>query len=425
MKKKVMIILAAIMTFSFTGCQTEIKEQTENGKFTPALDTEISETLDIAGFMGNFEALDQVINGFNEIYPNVVFNYDHNTAFMLGEYLDNNTSVDIFMTNDQNIKQPDETDYYIQDRCMDLSGENIDVSSLVPEAVKDCTEDGKLLRLPIMMNSYGIVVNKSLLKKEGLSVPENYKEFLETMKTLKEKGYTPLQGSDRTLYGDLMSDMVMNLVADNKGTAEKLEAGDEKAADVVKTAFERLEEIIDNGYTDYELNCTYPEDNYDGSIMAFFEGNMPFYVCNTECVSGMKKRESKSEAYSKDPFEYEFIYAPTGDTGAYGYVEPWYGFSVNKDSDNKELATEFLRYMITELDTMAEIKGMPSVVTDGKDERYSGITDAKNIQEKFINDGSVPESIRQTFAETCNDLGAGQYKDAEEAAAAFVKNCAK
>ena len=36
-------------------------------------------------------------------------------------------------------------------------------------------------------------------------------------------------------------------------------------------------------------------------------------------VSGMKKRESKSETFSANPFEYEFLYAPLGDKGAYAY----------------------------------------------------------------------------------------------------------
>ena len=38
------------------------------------------------------------------------------------------------------------------------------------------------------------------------------------------------------------------------------------------------------------------------------------------------------------PFEYEFLYALLGDSGAYAYLEPWYGFSVSKDSDEAELA---------------------------------------------------------------------------------------
>lgn len=422
MKKRKLMIMAAILALGLTGCSAETKKET--AEFTPSLDTETSETLEIAGFMGNFEALDQVINAFNEIYPNVVFTYDHNSSFMLSEYLANNTGIDIFMTDDRNIKGSDE-DYLVQEHCMDLSGEGFELSEIRPEAIEDCTVDGSLLRLPVAMNTYGVVVNKTLLKKEGLSVPQNYEEFLDVLETLKEKGYTPLQGSEKFLYGELMVNMAENIIAENEDLVEQLQNGDTEAEEAMKPVFEKLETIIEEGYTDYELNCTYPEDNYDGSIMAFFEGDMPFYVCNAECVSGMKKRESKSETYSKNSFDYEFLYAPVGDSGAYAYMQPWYGFSVNKDSEAKDMAVEFLKFMMTpeQIEQMASIKGLPSVGKNGADERYTGIKNAKNIQSEFINDGSVPDSIRLSFAETCKDFGAGVYKDVEEAAAAFVKSC--
>lgn len=169
------------------------------------------------------------------------------------------------------------------------------------------------------------------------------------------------------------------------------------------------------------------EDNYDGSILAFFEGDMPFYVCNAECVSGMKKRESKSETFSANPFEYEFLYAPLGDKGAYAYQQPWYGFSVNKDSEEKEIAVEFLRFMMQEkeIDEMASIKGLPSMAENGTDERYAGLRDAKSIEASFINDGSVPDSIRAALEQVCNDFGAGVYGNANEAVQAFVELCAE
>ena len=56
--------------------------------------------------------------------------------------------------------------------------------------------------------------------------------------------------------------------------------------------------------------------------MKFFEGDVPFWVCDTEKVSGMKKRESKSEAFSANPFEYEFTFAPMGDNGIYSTALP-------------------------------------------------------------------------------------------------------
>ena len=144
-------------------------------------------------------------------------------------------------------------------------------------------------------------------------------------------------------------------------------------------------------------------------------------------VSGMKKRESKSETFSANPFEYEFLYSPLGDKGAYAYQQPWYGFSVNKDSEEKEIAVEFLRFMMQEkeIDEMASIKGLPSVAENGTDERYAGLRDAKNIEASFINDGSVPDSIRAALEQVCNDFGAGVYGNANEAVQAFVELCAE
>ena len=100
-------------------------------------------------------------------------------------------------------------------------------------------------------------------------------------------------------------------------------------------------------------------------------------------VSGMKKRESKSETFSANPFEYEFLYAPLGDKGAYAYQQPWYGFSVNKDSEEKEIAVEFLRFMMQEkeIDEMASIKGLPSVAENGTGEWYAGFRDAKRLRQ--------------------------------------------
>lgn len=60
-----------------------------------------------------------------------------------------------------------------------------------------------------------------------------------------------------------------------------------------KQAEERREESGKNGTEFSDMHVLVAEDNYDGSILAFFEGDMPFYVCNAECVSGMKKRSTR------------------------------------------------------------------------------------------------------------------------------------
>ena len=423
MKKKLAVCaMLALTTFCLASCAEKNEGTTASEGFEPKLDTKTEETIDIAGFMGNFESLDQVINEFNEIYPNVTFSYDHNAPYMLAEYLENNQNIDIFMTDDQNLTQPDLKDNYVADHCLDLSGTSIDLSGLRTEAVKASTIDGQVLTMPIMQNTFGLVVNKTLLKEEGLEVPETYPQFLETLAKLKKSGYIPLQGSEKHLYAELVMNMAMNLLGNDPELLENCKQGDGQAVRALVPVFERLQEIVDQGYTDYKTNCTYPEDNYDGSIMTFFEGKVPFYVCNAECVSGMKKRESKSEAFTEHPFEYEFLYAPIGEEGAYAYTQPWYGFAISKDSDSKEMSEEFLRFMAQsdKLQEMAQTKGLPTVAADRTTELYQGLQDADNIVSTYVNDGSLPSGIRDILTSVCNDFGAGKYKSAEEAAREVV-----
>lgn len=75
------------------------------------------------------------------------------------------------MTNDQNIKREEPPEYYVGDWCLDLSKEDINLSAVQSDVLSYCTVNGELLRVPLAMNPCGIVVNKTLLKDNGLEVP--------------------------------------------------------------------------------------------------------------------------------------------------------------------------------------------------------------------------------------------------------------
>ena len=414
------VVLAVSMACGIAGCQK--KEETPAQEFVPRLDTEKSVHLEMAGFMANFEALDQVINHFNQIYPNVTITYEQNSTAQLAEYVKNNSGIDIFMTKEDNISNQELPENYVKEDCLDLSKEDIDFQAVSQEALSYCTYDGAVLRVPITMNPCGIAVNETLLDQEGLQVPGNYEEFLAVLEALKEKGYLPIQGSAIHVYSELMVNMAMNLMAEDETLLPGLRNGDEAAVARILPVFERLKTIVDAGYTDYWHNANYPTDNYDKAILSFLEGDMPFWVCTAESFSGVKKRETKSTVFADHPFEYEFFYAPVGDTGAYAYTEPWYGFSVNKNSDDRDYAVEFIRFLVTreQLNQMAQIKGMPSAAEEPVEGRYPRIYQAKDLQGSFDNDGSIRSDVRDAFNQVCTDLGAGVYKTAEEAARAFA-----
>lgn len=161
--------------------------------------------------------------------------------------------------------------------------------------------------------------------------------------------------------------------------------------------------------------------------MTFFEGDVPFWVCDTEKVSSMKKRESKSEAFSANPFEYEFTFAPMGDNGVYEYLEPWYGFAVNKDGSNSDYALEFLRFMAREdqLNTLASVKGVPSIAKNAPDERYSNLNSIEKVEASTVCDGSVAGYVGSCFVSSAADLAGGVTADTAAALEEFVSACAE
>lgn len=215
--------------------------------------------------------------------------------------------------------------------------------------------------------------------------------------------------------------MAMSIIENDEKLIEKANSGDSSYADSLYPVYEHLAELIDKGYISNEVNSIYPEDNYDGSILAFFEGDVPFWVANTENVSGMKKRESRSEAYSANPFEYEFINVPLGDSGMYSYEEPWYGFSVNKNGAQIDYAVEFMSFLMMEeeLNKLAEVKGMPSVTINNTDARFTHALHPKRMEARYVDNGKLNNAdITSAIADAGNQMGYGEINSVEEAIAA-------
>ena len=367
------------------------------------------------------------MNNFNVYYPNVTVNYEANSGDKLAEYLKNNSYADIVMTDDTNLRYEDWADYYVLDQVADLSAEDIDLSAVQDDLLEACTYDGKLARLPIGLNLSGMAVNKTLLRKEGLEVPTTWQEFLDVCEALKQKGYTPIQGSESVVYSDLVYNMGMTELGNDPTLISALNDNEETAVTAIAAVYDRLEEVLEKGYTDQAVNAEYPADNYDGAILKFFEGDVPFWVCSTANYSGMKKRESKSETYSANPFDYEFMYVPTGDNGVYEYVEPWVGFSVNKASDVYDYAVEFLRFLAQEdqMDTIASVKGVPSAAKSSTDARYEAARNPEKVEARYVNTGNVLNHMKDFFRNEASHLGTGENSSAEEAARNYVSRCAE
>ena len=414
------ICLSLVTAMGMTGCG-----KTESTEFQPKLDTDSKVVLNTTGFFGNFEALDQVTNDFNEYYPNVEFTYEQVSTENFESYLEANPGVDIFMTSQETFEKLGNK---LVDQCADLAKEGVSLNDIDEDMLKMSYRDGKLTAIPMSQNLYGLIVNVSLLEKEGLKVPDNYEEFMDVLAALKEKGYTPIQGPDSKVYAELTEGMAFDMILKDKKLYDSLMAGEDSAVDTLLPVVEKLSAIIDNGYTDYAVNQSYPQDNYDQAILRFFDGEVPFWVCNTEKVSGMKKRESKSESFQAHPFEYTYIYTPLGDKGVYAYSEPWFGFSVNKDSDDYEYAIEFMRFLATkdEINKIADVKGVPAIAKEKTDVAiYRNVLNPGKAEMECVNDGTITQPMISAWYTCMNKYATGEYASAREAMEAFVKLCSE
>lgn len=146
---------------------------------------------------------------------------------------------------------------------------------------------------------------------------------------------------------------------------------DPAAGEYMRSALETVEQITKNNCIDLEA-CDLIEDNYTKVILRFFEGDVPMMICTGDTVSGTKKRESQSEAFTASPFKYTFSPIPLTEQGGYFIDSPSIEFSVNKDCENLDMTNEFMRFLISnkELNEMASVKRL---VTPTKDMSFDSV----------------------------------------------------
>ena len=371
MKKTMCMFLAVLMILSLAACGSKKQEEKTEEGFRPALDTSISCKISVVGGYSNFEALEAEFDRFNEYYPNVELTFtkvdDYNN--MIGTVLEGNDAPDIYVSNSWMYGR--EQYKASIDHAEDLadSALGLDLDCIRPNIMLK-TDDGTLPMVPVFSNTYGMLVNNDLFEKEGLSVPATYAELVAVCKAFREKGYeSPIMGYAKeettSLFTVTIYPFFCGTVADDAEAVAKLNALDPAAGEYMRPALEKMVQLLNDGCADPDA-CADIENNYEAVILRFFEGDVPMMTCTGDTVSGTKKRESRSEAFTANPFTYTFVPIPVADEGAYFLDIPNLQFSVNKESPDLAMANEFMRFLVTsrELNEMAQNKGLLSPTKD-------------------------------------------------------------
>ena len=385
MKRIFIIILAVLMVLTLAACNSSNQTGKEE-KFEPKLDTTTTCKISIVGTYSNFEALEAEFDRFNEYYPNVELSYtkidDYNNS--IATVLNGNDAPNIFfsfswMTGNSTYDSVFDHMENLADKSLGL-----DLDCIRPGLLNRDSQ-GRVLTVPIFSTSYGMLINNDLFEKEGLKVPTTLKELYDVCAAFKDKGYeSPMMGYSVKSSGSLMNTIAYPIfagtLAKNPEKVALANQCDPAAGEYMRPALETLTQLINTGCINLE-KCNEISDNYTAVILRFYEGDVPMMICTGDTVSGTKKRESQSEAFTAHPFTYTFAPVPTTDKGGYFLDSPSVQFSVNKSCDNLNMTNEFMRFLITktELNQMASVKRLITPTTDlSFDKVYAPIGSVSN-----------------------------------------------
>jgi multiple sugar transport system substrate-binding protein len=424
MKKAVLLLAAVTAVCALSGCQSQEPEQ--QAGFVPQLDTNAEASLTIVGDNINLPAIVQVIDDFNLYYPNCTILYEglQNYDETLPRRLINHDNVDLFMITREELQ-----DYPIlQEYALDLGGV-VDLSNYTSTIAdhltmyNEKTGQDELLTAPLGLNCYGLFVNRTLLEEQGLQVPENLSELEADCDALVQAGYTPLQWCNDALCYDLMRDLyLVNEATDGTWEADMAQIADKAdgCGELLRENFELLVSFLDKGYLDPESN-SYNLSDYALVIESFLRGEIPFLVGDASLLSSIAKRESTVQEFVDQPFDYGFIGMPLREDGAFAYMEPWQGLSVNPESDWLDYAKEFVRFatQADELNVFTSIKTMPSASADQPEiEAYDALLQIDPARFITQSNLSIAKNFDATYRSVITDLGAGRLT-VDEAVEAF------
>lgn len=333
------------------------KKKNEESAFIPQLDTQTKCKIEIAGTYFNFEALEAEFDRFNDFYPNVELVYTNldNYKKTIFTSLAGSNPPDIFVTFPWML---DKSNYNpLFEYAENLSNKNL---SSINQKLLYHMPDGSVPMVPVFCSASGMLVNEDIFKKEGIEIPTNYKQLITACQKLKDAGYkSPIMShnAETSIMSSLLYPYFTKEVMGNKEAIEKLNELKPEAGEYMRPVLEWLENFNKYDFIDKE-ECSKIKDNYSAVIMRFFEGDVPMMLASSDVVSGTKKREPLSEAFTSKPFKYSFWAVPVMEKGGAVLEVPSIEFSVNKNSRNLEMTNEFIRFLIRteELNNIAKIK---------------------------------------------------------------------
>ncbi|WP_321009099.1 ABC transporter substrate-binding protein [Hungatella effluvii] len=318
-----------------TGCGNNQNANQEDGNSVRGTN-EISGSLTIWEHDVSFEApLEAVIEGFSQKYPEIEIDYetkDGNTYYsLLTTSIQSGEAPDLFWTNGNSTSNM--KDLAANDALMDLT-EIVDYSDLEESSLALGRVNGKMYSVPWMsFDTRCCYYNKEIFEKEGWQVPGTFQEFETLLEKQKAAGYIPISLSPNNTWCILFAYEPIQ-AAMNPEYAKGLEGYSVKATD--QPAADSLNKMLEwknKGY--FGENCMGVTDG-NAQILAFTTG---------KAVMDIAGSWDNTTITDNNPDLQLGAFQIPAEDGTKGMVGSFAnGFSVYKDTPNKEAAQAFIKY---------------------------------------------------------------------------------
>lgn len=211
-------------------------------------------------------------------------------------------------------------------------------------ALKSFEVDNKLYGLPYTNDYMVLYYNEKIFNDNNIPLPTNYDEFLTTIEKLRENGISPVAVSGLSPY--LFAMIYNELYLKNGGTQDELYAvlnGEKEVKNDINlsNAAEKMKKLVDAGiFQDGFLSA-----EYGVAQNLFMQGQTAMYYTGSWDASIDGESSQAPEEFK------EYAHAmslPVGDSGSQDYLTGWFGggYVVNNNSENKEVALDFLDFMM-------------------------------------------------------------------------------
>ncbi|MCI8622700.1 MAG: extracellular solute-binding protein [Provencibacterium sp.] len=337
MKRSMRVLLSMLLASSMAVMATACRSDTKDG--APAADPQKAVTIELLNQKReSIDVLTKIVSQYNESQDKVTvqLNSPAEATTVIATRAASGDLPEVFTD------WPMQANYgqYVDSGLLeDLTNEPY-METVNQTALEISTRpDGKIYTAPLALNTYGIFYSVKDFEELNLKVPATYDELISVCEKLLSAGKTPFMFPDKDSW-TVEQEFMFNTGVWDTGFLDAYQGCKEGSvnltedAGIQQTASRMLD--LRNRFGQKDSLGT----SYDDAISSFATGKSSLFMQGIWALDPIKQANP----------EFEFgVFAVPGNTAEETRVEIGVdlAFDVTKDSENKQAALEFVRYMMT------------------------------------------------------------------------------